>query len=239
MIDLPTESNPVIVIEGDCLDIMREMPDGCVDAVVTDPPYGLKEARGKNKSRITRATKATPKDYGVSDWDDSPCSPQMIAEMRRVSTWQIIFGGNYFDVPPSRCWLVWDKMNSGDFADAELAWTNLKKAVRLIQHRWNGMIREGNEERFHPTQKPLRLMRWCIRHLPEDCNLILDPFAGSGTTGVAAIAEGRRCILIEKEPAYANICRDRVARALDDGLFASAAKTTGDLFSDVCGRESA
>jgi len=214
--EMPTDEDPVRVIEGDCLDVLRSLPDGCVDAVVTDPPYGIGEAAGKNKNR-SKVAKAT--DYGNLSWDDAPCSPEQIAEMRRVSRWQIIFGGNYFQLPPSRCWLVWDKLNSGDFADCELAWTNLNKAVRRIQHRWNGMIREGHEERFHPTQKPVKVMRWCIKHLPPECNLILDPFAGSGTTGIAAALEGRKCILIEKEPAYAKICRERVAKVLDRGLF--------------------
>lgn len=205
----------VSIYQADCLGILAGMAAGSVSAVITDPPYGIGEARGKNKSR---SKLAVARDYGTADWDDSPCSPEQLAEMRRVSRWQIVFGGNYFALPPARCWLVWDKLNGeSDFADCELAWTNLPKAVRRVQHRWNGMIRDGREERFHPTQKPLAVMRWCIRHLPTDCDLILDPFAGSGTTGVAAVLEGRRAILIEKDPAYAAICRRRVAEALADG----------------------
>ena len=224
MIVLPTEAEPVVVVCGDCMSVLRELPDGCVDAVVTDPPYGIGEARGKNKSR---GQLATPRDYGVSDWDDKPCSPEQIAEMRRVSRWQVIFGGNFFALPPSSCWLVWDKLNSGDFADCELAWTNLPKAVRRIQFRWNGMIRDGHDVRVHPTQKPVAVMRWCIQHLPADCDLILDPFGGSGTTAVAAIHEGRRCLIVEKDPTYCEIIRRRVAEAQSAGMFAGVSEQPG------------
>ena len=171
-----------------------------IDAVVTDPPYGIGEASGRNKSR---SCLATSKDYGDLTWDNQPASPEEIAECRRISRWQIIFGGNYFDLPPSSCWLVWDKLNGeNDFADCELAWTNLRKAVRRIAFRWHGMLRDEEGERVHPTQKPVRVMQWAMAHLPDGCNLICDPYAGSFTTAVACIRTGRRCIAIEREPAY-------------------------------------
>jgi DNA modification methylase len=181
-----------------------------VDAVVTDPPYGLDMAA---RGTVGSGKLAPPTDYGKSDWDALPASHEQIALIRACSLHQIIFGGNYFDLPPSSCWLVWDKQNTGDFADCELAWTNLDKAVRRIYWRWNGMIRRGNEERFHPTQKPLGVMRWCIEHLPPDTRTILDPFAGSGTTGVAAIQMGKRFIGIEREPAYFDVMRRRIEEA--------------------------
>src|SRR6185437_10913892 len=137
------------LILGDCREILPTL--GRFDAVVTDPPYGIGEAAGKNKSRTNLAV---ARDYGDDDWDNEPCPPEIIACMRLQSDWQIIFGGNYFELPPSSCWLVWDKQNGeNDFADCELAWTNLRKAVRRVYWRWNGMIRKGHEERVHPTQK--------------------------------------------------------------------------------------
>src|SRR5882762_4915097 len=104
--------------------------DGTFDLLLTDPPFGIGEARGKNKSRTNLAV---AKDYGISDWDDEPPSESDIWWMRSLAKHQIIFGGNYFHLPPSSCWLVWDKINSGDFADCELAWTNLDKAVRIFR----------------------------------------------------------------------------------------------------------
>lgn len=199
---------------GDCRDLFKEV--GKVDAVVTDPPYGIGEAAGKNVSRVnTTNPHVKPRNYGDDTWDDEPCSAEVITALRYLSKWQIIFGGNYFDrLGPTSCWLVWDKLNSGDFADCELAWTNLKKAVRRIQWRWNGMIRRGDDEREHPTQKPVGVMTWCIEHLPADVVTIFDPFMGSGTTGVAAIKMGKRFIGIEREEKYFAIACRRLEEAM-------------------------
>lgn len=190
---------------------------GRVDAVVTDPPYGIGEARNDNPSR---SVLAQSKDYGASDWDDNPADPETIAHLRAISDWQVIFGGNYFDLPASSCWLVWDKQNGeNDFADCELAWTNLKKAVRRLYWRWHGMIRKGHEERFHPTQKPLGVMQWCLTHLPASTRTVLDPYMGSGTTGVACLKAGLSFIGIEREPAYFDIACQRLSDALSQPDF--------------------
>lgn len=200
------------MILGDCLAVMPSL--GSVDAVVTDPPYGLGEARGKNKSR---GLLAVSRDYGVADWDDAPASPEQIATIRSLSKYQIIFGGNYFTLPPSPCWLVWDKQNGNtDFADCELAWTNLDRAVRRIVWQWHGMIRKGKEGRDHPTQKPVGVMQWCLGWLPDDARTVLDPFAGSGTTGVACLRAGRQFIGIEREPQYFALACERL-RAEESG----------------------
>ena len=184
---------------GDCREVLPTLNK--VDAVVTDPPYGIGEAAGKNKSR---GNLAKSKDYGDDDWDNEPPSPETMALVRAAARWNIIFGGNYYDCPPSSCWLVWDKLNGdSDFADCELAWTNLPKAVRRIRYLWNGMLRANGEERGdHPTQKPVGVMGWALRQLPTDAKTILDPFMGSGTTGVACVASGLKFIGIERETKY-------------------------------------
>jgi site-specific DNA-methyltransferase (adenine-specific)/modification methylase len=192
---------------GDCLEILPTLPK--VDAVVTDPPYGI----GENSRKVaSRRNLAAPKDYGEFDWDRAPPSPDLINALRERSEWQAFFGGNYFHLPPSSCWLVWDKLNSGDFSDCELAWTNWPKAVRRMQWRWNGMIRQGNEERYHPTQKPLAVMVWVINLCPK-ADIVLDPFMGSGTTGVACVKLGRKFIGIEIEPKYFDIACRRIEEA--------------------------
>lgn len=175
-------------------------------ALTCDPPYGLGEAAGKNKSRTNLAV---AKDYGDDDWDNEPPSAEDIEKLRVLAPHQIIWGGNYFHLPPSPCWLVWDKLNSGDFADCELAWTNLDKAVRKFRFMWNGMLRDGNDVRVHPTQKPLALMKWCLIQLPKGVSSVVDPYAGSGTTLVAAKALGIRCIGVEREEKY---CSEIVTR---------------------------
>lgn len=200
------------LILGDCMEVLPTL--GKVDAVITDPPYGIGEARANNKSR---SCLAESKDYGISDWDDKPPSNELIDLICSKAKFQAMFGGNYFTLPPTSCWLVWDKMNGdNDFADCELAWTNWPKAVRRLQWRWHGMIRQGNEERYHPTQKPLEVMKWVIELCPKS-ETILDPFMGSGTTGVAAIQLGRKFIGIEREPKYFDIACQRIEQAVAQG----------------------
>jgi len=193
---------------ADCMEVLPTLDK--VDAVITDPPYGINE---NSKKVASRGKLAAPKDYGNFNWDKEPASKEIIDLSRSKSECQAIFGGNYFELPPTSCWLVWDKLNgNNDFADCELAWTNWSKAVRRLQWRWNGMIRQGNEERYHPTQKPLGVMKWVIDLCPK-ANSILDPFMGSGTTGVAAIQMGRKFIGIEREESYFNTACERIEQA--------------------------
>lgn len=202
-----------VVVEGDCSATLPTLP--VVDAMVSDPPYGIGEAAGKNASR---GDMAVARDYGDDEWDNAPPSTELLDLCRSRGRTQVLFGGNYFRLPPARCWLVWDKLNTGDFADCELAWTNLDRAVRRLAYRWNGMLRENNEERGqHPTQKPVGVMLWVLGLATKLDDVVLDPFCGSGTTGVACLRLGRRFIGIEREPKYAAVARERL-RAEANGL---------------------
>lgn len=218
-----------------CGDARAVLPalGGGADAVVTDPPYGIGEAAGKAKTRTSgltskiRNAQLYRRDYGDSEWDDEPISDELMAAVRAAAKWQIIFGGNYYNLPPTSCWLVWDKLNGDtDFADCELAWTNLPKAVRRLRLLWNGCMRvERHIEREHPTQKPVGVMSWCLQHLPDDAQIILDPFMGSGTTGVACAQLGRKFIGIEREQKYFDIACKRIEAAYAQGrLFAETEK---------------
>ncbi len=208
----------ITIFHGDCRELIRALDP--VDLVLTDPPYGLGEAAGKNKSR---GKLAVAKDYGISSWDDLPPEEWVFVQCRAMSRHQIIWGGNYFPLPPSKCWLVWDKVNGdNDFADCELAWTNLDKAVRKIEWMWNGMLRQGNEPRHHPTQKPLAVISWALRQAPNDCATILDPFMGSGTTLVAAKNAGRQAIGIELDERYCELAAERLRQEVLFGAEVSA-----------------
>jgi site-specific DNA-methyltransferase (adenine-specific) len=131
----------------------------------------------------------------------------------------IIFGGNYFAdlLPPSNCWIVWDKKGhhkfNNPFADAELAWTSFSRVVKKYTLVQQGFVTEAKEARFHPTQKPVELMRQIIRDFTKEGETILDPFMGSGSTGVAALLENRRFIGIEKDENYFNIAKARINEA--------------------------
>lgn len=205
--------------------------DKTVDVVV-DPPYGIGQDERHQKNRAGKKDGrafAASKEYGSTAWDREPISHEALWNLHRVGVNQIIFGGNYFPLPPSRCWLVWDKLNGeNDYADAELAWTNLDKPVRVIRFLWHGMLRDEKGERVHPTQKPIGVMRWAISQLPKATRPILDSHMGSGSTGVAALRMGRRFIGYEPEEKYFEIAKRRLTEALDaDPLFAE--KETVDV----------
>ena len=216
----------VRLICGDCREILPTL--GKVDAVITDPPYGIGIDRSMAKSSGAQSGgMAAPKGhYIASGWDDEPIGQEHIDLILASCKEAVIFGGNYFVLPPSKCWLVWDKKNgSNDFADCELAWTNLDKPVRRIEWMWNGMLRKGGEERNgHPTQKPLGVMAWCIEQASNP-KTILDPFMGSGTTGVACANMGKSFYGIEREPKYFDIACKRIQAALDaPDMFVEAPK---------------
>jgi DNA modification methylase len=202
---------------GDCRELLPLLPS--VDAMVADPPYGIGETR-KDKSRtigptsILRDDSKYRRDYGDAAWDDCTQDEALSLALAKAK-WAIVFGGNYYSLPKTSCWLVWDKLNGDtDFADCELAWTNLPKAVRRIRFLWNGcMRRERDIARVHPTQKPVDVMAWCIEHIPGPNQTILDPFMGSGTTGVACAKLGRKFIGIEIEPKYFDIACKRIEKA--------------------------
>ena len=204
------------IYHGDCRAILPQLPRA--DLVLTDPPYGIGEARGRNKGR---SVLAVSKDYGVSSWDDAPPDADTLSAVINSAKWSIIFGGNFFDLPPSPCWLVWDKDNGAtDFADCELAWTNFGCAARLIRHRWHGMLQEHGgqhkEARHHPTQKPVPVMQWCLQRAPSGVATVLDPFMGSGSTLVAAKLNGQRSIGIEREERYCEVAVSRLAQGVLD-----------------------
>lgn len=180
--------------------------------IVTDPPYGISVATDGN---VGGNNLAEAKDYGEQKWDKEKLPRVYLEMMKYVSRHQIIFGGNYYGeyLGNTKSYIVWDKDNSGNFADCELAWTNYDRAVRKIKHRWNGMLQQNmkeKEERFHPTQKPLPVMYEIIRDYTTPADLVVDPFMGSGTTLMAAKQLGRKAIGIEKELHWCEVAVKRL-----------------------------
>jgi DNA modification methylase len=198
---------------------MRDIPDGSIDVIVTDVPYGI----GENSKRVaSRGQLARPIDYGDFEWDKERLPREHFDEMRRVSKHQVVFGGNYYTdyLPPTPSWIVWDKLNSGDFADCEMAWTSHKRAARMFRYMWNGMIKQKPEKRFHPTQKPLDLMIWVVDKYTDEGNTVADFFMGSGTAGVACVKLNRNFIGIEISEQYFNIAKKRIEEAqMQQSLF--------------------
>ena len=196
--------------EGDCALILPML--GKVDAVITDPPYGMNALDGSRTARI----------YGIdrkNNWDCEKPQKRIFDAIFNQSQIQIIWGFNYFveELRSSKCFLVWDKPSMSGMKTmsfGEIAFTSLEGPAKIIKMESDKLHRE------HPTQKPLALMHWCIEQAgnPET---ILDPFMGSGTTGVAAIQLGRKFIGIEREPKYFDIACKRIEQAHAQGkLFA-------------------
>jgi len=197
---------------ADCMDVLPTL--GKVDAVVTDPPYGInygKLMKGKGDGN-GGLDKNRWKDYGDFDWDADRPAREVFNEILGCSQFQIIWGGNYFSdyLPPSMQWLIWDKCQTFSLADFEMAWCSQRKAARIFRYSRPEALADG---RHHPTQKPIQLMQWCMEQLPKSCQTILDPFMGSGTTGVACVKMGRKFIGIEREPEYFEIACRRIREA--------------------------
>lgn len=193
----------VTIYNADCRQVLPFLPK--FDLLLTDPPYGI----GADKHE-------GPAEHGWKQWNssgwDKEKPPAWLLEMiREAAKESIVWGGNYYNLPPSMGWLVWDK-GQRDFslADAELAWTSRQKAVRCFDYSRAAMMKEG---RVHPTQKPSALMKWCLGLVPE-AQTVLDPFAGSGTTGVACKLEGRKATLIEISEEYC----EKAAKRLSQGV---------------------
>ncbi len=201
---------------GDCREILPTLPK--CDLLLTDPPYGIDRANGSNGGGVDgfgKHVKRAPRTY-AGDWDAEPICAGDLHLCRNASRQQIIWGGNYYahGLPASRKWLVWDKCNTmPTFSDAELAWTSLD-GVSTKMFRWNGSgLMAVEQERWHATQKPLALMKWCLSLFPN-AKTVLDPYCGSGTTLVAAKAMGLTAIGIELHEPYCEIAAKRLSQSV-------------------------
>lgn len=208
------EIGDAVLYHGDCLDILPTLPQ--VDALVTDPPYGLGERWNGGGGGRKSSWKFCPSE--AKSWDGQ-IAPSLYASLELVDQ-AIVWGGNYYELPPSRCWLVWDKGQPDTWTtgQCELAWTNLDRPVRAFR-MCQAVAHDEMRPKQHPTQKPDSLMAWCLKWV--DGKTVLDPFMGSGTTGVACANLGRKFIGIEIERKYFDIACERIAAAYAQGrLFA-------------------
>ena len=180
---------------GDCMDILPTLEQ--VAAVITDPPYGI----GIAANPVRQA-------HAKLDWDASAPTNDLIDLCVKSGKIAVLWGGNYFDLPPNQCFFVWDKIQPQDFSLAmcEMAWTNKKGPAKMFRQSVLSYKKE------HPTQKPVDLMKWCIDMVGSP-DTIIDPFMGSGTTGVAAMEMGKKFIGIERERQYFDIACERIERA--------------------------
>ena len=206
-------------------DVEKLMNGAKAYMVLTDPPYGINVVKSNQiggggethfgkRDKIVKASS-----YKEIIGDDTTETAKLNYEIiKKFSQEQIIFGGNYFTdfLYPSRCWIVWDKNKTGNFADAELAWTSYDKSVKLYTFTWNGLVREGSKKvegakRIHPTQKPVGLIINILNDFKsgDECETILDCFGGSGSTLIACEQLNRKCYMMELEPNYVDVIIER------------------------------
>jgi len=161
---------------GDCLEAMKEMPDKAYDLAIVDPPYGLGKAVVNSGGRFKRYENKN------GNWDNETPTKEYFDELKRVSKNQIIWGGNYFELPTNKCFIIWDKGQPEgiSFAMAEYAWASFDKVAQIFKHR-----SQGQDQRFHPTQKPVKLYKWLLKNYAKEGDKILDTHGGSMSISIA------------------------------------------------------
>ena len=218
----------IVLYNGDCLDVMQNLKDKEIDLVLTDPPYGGagNDWQNKKNSRFgglfekyeikatrTGGTWGNKYESKIKHWDIAP-EQEIFDEIFRISKEQIIWGGNYFFLPPTRCFLIWKKLTISEnfsMAMAEYAWTSFNKNAKLFEYA------PQDSTRFHPTLKPIPLMNWCLLNNSKENDLIFDGFLGSGTTAISCIRTKRRLIGCELDNEYFDKMCKRIEEELKQG----------------------
>lgn len=204
------QDESVTIYHGDCREVLLAVS---ADLLVTDPPYGIASAWKGGFSRKHGWAKAYGESIIRNQWDSDPPSVETISLMLSRTNHAVIWGGNYFQLPTSRGWLVWNKPERGfSLSEAELAWTSRDSVIRVLD--W----RRSDSGREHPTEKPERVMSWSMEQF-DKCKSVLDPFMGSGTTLVAAKRLGRKAIGIELEERYCEIAANRCRQGALTAMF--------------------
>ena len=202
-------SDKIEVTNEDNMELMSRYPDNYFELAIVDPPYGIGEDGGKSFSRCKK-TGVKPSKHIKKSWDNKHPQIEYFKELKRVSKNQIIFGANHFieSIPnsSSSCWIVWDKLNGlNDFADAELAYSSFKTAVRIFKYKWHGMLQhdmKNKEIRIHPTQKPVALYKWLLMNYAKEGDKILDTHLGSGSIALACHELGFSLTACELDSEY-------------------------------------
>tara|TARA_R100000657_G_C4636868_1_gene83614 strand:+ start:117 stop:761 length:645 start_codon:yes stop_codon:yes gene_type:complete len=201
------------ITNEDNMELMSRYEDNHFDLAIVDPPYGLKK-NTYGSANLAKAKFSCVK-HNHKEWDLAP-NKEYQKQLFRVSKNQIIWGVNHFtSIFPfnSSCWIVWDKDNTGGFADAELAYTSFKSAVRIFKFRWNGMLQKdmkNKEIRIHPTQKPVKLYEWLLINYAKEGDKILDTHLGSGSIAIACHNLGFDLTACELDKEYFKAAMKRI-----------------------------
>jgi site-specific DNA-methyltransferase (adenine-specific) len=187
--------------------LMARYPDNYFDLAIVDPPYGIGATK---RMGVNKKKGYNPKKWVGGEWDNETPTKEYFNELFRVSKNQIIWGGNYFDLPPSRCFYIWDKVQRIDQADCEMAWTSFNKSARVFNFHVSKLIGFMNPSRFHPTEKPIELYKWLLENNAKPNDKILDTHLGSGSIAIACHDYGFDLTACELDKEYFDKAMTRI-----------------------------
>ena len=201
-----------------CLDGMREFPDGYFDLAIVDPPYGGVTVGGYMQNKVSGGVARNRNDYVLDLWNQDAPGRDYFDELFRVSKNQVLWGGNNFVeqiARNSQCWVVWDKEKPPGvhYADVELAWTSFDRGAKLFRYAWNGMIQgdmKNKERKIHPTQKPKHLYKWLLNEFASEGDIILDTHVGSASSLIACEEMGFKYVGFEISDKYFALSNERL-----------------------------
>lgn len=223
------EKPKIEIIYCDCNDYMKNINNKFFDLAIVDPPYGINMAQDiikvrrmkkpTHKRRIIYNKTYDTKKYIKKDWDNSPPKKEYFQELFRISKNQIIWGGNYFQLPISSGWIFWDKVVpiEVNFSHGELAWTSFSKRLLQFTYAWSGFNKKAgalDRNRIHPTQKPIELYKWVLKNYSKENESIIDTHLGSGSSAIAAFIFNQDFVGLEIDKDYYEIAVNRISRVI-------------------------
>jgi site-specific DNA-methyltransferase (adenine-specific) len=202
-------TDKITITNEDNMLLMARYPDNYFDLAIVDPPYGI-SIQKMNYTQNTKGGIAKRNDYSsVGNWDSETPKKEYFEELFRVSKNQIIWGGNYFELPLTKSWIIWDKKTedkySNDFADCEMAWNSFDKPAKIVRYLWSGMLQpdmKDKQKRIHPTEKPYQLYKWLLDKYAKENDKILDTHLGSGSIAIACHDYGFELTACELDKEY-------------------------------------
>ena len=205
------------ITNEDNMELMARYPDNYFDLAIVDPPYGI-NIQKMNYTQNTKGGIAKRNDYSsVGNWDSETPTKEYFNELFRVSKNQIIWGGNYFELPLTKSWIIWDKKTeekySNDFADCEMAWNSFDKPAKIVRYLWSGMLQpnmKDKQQRIHPTEKPYQLYKWLLDKYAKQGDKILDTHLGSGSIAIACHDYGFELTACELDKEYYEKAIERI-----------------------------
>ena len=210
-------TDKITITNEDNMEMMARYPDNYFDLAIVDPPYGI-NIQKMNYTQSTKGGIAKRKDYSsVGNWDSETPNKEYFDELFRVSKNQVIWGGNYFELPLTKSWIIWDKKTedkySNDFADCEMAWNSFDKPAKIVRYLWSGMLQPNMKEkqkRIHPTEKPYQLYKWLLDKYAKQGDKILDTHLGSGSIAIACHDYGFELTACELDSEYYDKAIERI-----------------------------